>query len=184
MYIDKVFIAWYRLFYLQYFTFTFLSYNDSHLLLNLPACWKFIINISYMTVLITRWPPQLNMWSSCSRGRAMRLQETQSVRFVWIKKKDFCSVYLMSLFYRRSLKSWRPSTMKSTLTEWLWSPQRWNVKSYKHIKMVTLLVIPFLFQDIIYAGSKLNIRKFPALGMFRWKSFGHKDISRNETSTL
>ena len=34
-------------------------------------------------------------------------------------------------------------------------------------KMVTLLEIPILFQDIIYAGSKLNIRKFPALGMFR-----------------
>ena len=118
---------WYRLFYLQYFTFTLLSYNDSHLLLNLPACWKFFINISYMKVLITRWPPQLNMWSSCSQGLATRLQETQSVRFVWIKKKDFCSVYLMSLFYRRSLKSWRPSMTKLTLTEWLWSPQRWSI---------------------------------------------------------
>ena len=34
-------------------------------------------------------------------------------------------------------------------------------------KMVTSLEITILFQDIIYAGSKLNIRKFPALGMFR-----------------
>ena len=111
-----------------------LLFYYSHLLLNQPVCWKFFINISYLKVLITRWPPQLNTWLSCSRGRAMRLQETQSVRFVWIKKKDFCSVYLMSLFYRRSLKSWRPSMTKLTLTEWLWSPQRWNVKSYEHTK--------------------------------------------------
>ena len=72
---------------MQSFTFTYLSNDHSHLLLSIPACWKFFINILYMKVLTTRWPPQLNMWSSCSRGRATRLQETQSVRFVWIEKK-------------------------------------------------------------------------------------------------
>ena len=160
---------------MQSFTFTYLSNDPSHLLLNIPACWKFFINILYMKVFITRWPPQLNMWSFCSRGRATRLQETQSVRFVWIKKKVSVQfIWCLSFIgdhWRVGDHRWRSWLLRNGSGH-----HRGEISSYEYTKMVTLLVMPFLFQDIIYAGSKLNIRKFPALGMFRWKSFGHKDI--------
>ena len=122
--------------YLQFFT-----YYHSHLLLNIPACWKLFINTLWKSQL----PGDLHSWicgrlvhgpvrRGCKEHRVWGFFESRkriSVQFIW------CLSFIGD-HWRVGDHRWRSWLLRNGSGH-----HRGEISSYEYTKMVTLLVIPF-----------------------------------------